>query len=62
MRGQINSISKLTKRKFLLRNMVTVTIKKKFRKVLVLQRKRAIWGEIAGNNIHLISFWFHSSL
>ena len=40
--------------------MVTVTIKKKFRKVLVLQRKRAIWGEIAGNNIHLISFWFHS--
>ena len=61
MRGQINSISKLTKRKFLLRIMVTVTIKKKkFREVLVLQRKRAIWGEIAGNNIHLISFWFHS--
>ena len=29
MRGQINSISKLTKRKFLLRIMVTVTIKKK---------------------------------
>ena len=28
MRGQINSISKLTKRKFLLRNIVTVTIKK----------------------------------
>ena len=33
MRGQINSISKLTKRKFLLRNMVTVTIKKKKKKI-----------------------------
>lgn len=51
MRGQINSESKQTKRKFLLRNMVTVTIKKKnFRNVLVLQRKRAIRDEIAGNN------------
>ena len=60
--SQINSISKLTKRKFLLKNVENRDHKKCFWKVLnsvVMGKSYLAWNCRQQSSLTVISFWFH---